>query len=295
MAGFSLANRQGVRTYVKYMVIYRHKEKYSISEMCRFFNVSRSGYYGYVKRMDIPAKDLPLAKKIQECQDKCGKTYGYRRVHIWLERRGIHHNPKTILRVMQKYNLLSVVRRRKYHYYSDYAHRYENILNRNFNADKPNQKWVTDISYIHTKQGVLYLSIIRDLYDNSIVAYKTSTQQTINLVLNTIREAKKKEKVTAEVQLHSDQGFQYTSNQYFNLTKSYGITPSMSRRGNPYDNALAENFFSILKTECIYRTKLKTYEEARLIIDQYIDFYNNQRIQLKTKLTPQELRSQYVA
>ena len=295
MAGFSLANRQGVRTYVKYMVIYRHKEKYSISEMCRFFNVSRSGYYGYVKRMDIPAKDLPLAKKIQECQDKCGKTYGYRRVHIWLERRGIHHNPKTILRVMQKYNLLSVVRRRKYHYYSDYAHRYENILNRNFNADKPNQKWVTDISYIHTKQGVLYLSIIRDLYDNSIVAYKTSTQQTVNLVLNTIREAKKKEKVTAEVQLHSDQGFQYTSNQYFNLTKSYGITPSMSRRGNPYDNALAENFFSILKTECIYRTKLKTYEEARLIIDQYIDFYNNQRIQLKTKLTPQELRSQYVA
>lgn len=194
MAGFSLANRQGVRTYVKYMVIYRHKEKYSILEMCRFFNVSRSGYYGYVKRMDIPAKDLPLAKKIQECQDKCGKTYGYRRVHIWLERRGIHHNPKTILRVMQKYNLLSVVRRRKYYYYSDYAHRYENILNRNFNADKPNQKWVTDISYIHTKQGVLYLSIIRDLYDNSIVAYKTSTQQTVNLVLNTIREAKKKGK-----------------------------------------------------------------------------------------------------
>lgn len=295
MAGFSLANRQGVRTYVKYMVIYRHKEKYSILEMCRFFNVSRSGYYGYVKRMDIPAKDLPLAKKIQECQDKCGKTYGYRRVHIWLERRGIHHNPETILRVIQKYNLLSVVRRRKYHYYSDYAHRYENILNRNFNADKPNQKWVTDISYIHTKQGVLYLSIIRDLYDNSIVAYKTSTQQTVNLVLNTIREAKKKEKVTAEVQLHSDQGFQYTSNQYFKLTKSYGITPSMSRRGNPYDNALAENFFSILKTECIYRVKLKTYDEARLIIYQYIDFYNNQRIQLKTKLTPQELRSQYVA
>ncbi len=82
---------------------------------------------------------------------------------------------------------------------------------------------------------------------------------------------------------------------YFNLTKSYGITQSMSRRGNPYDNALAENFFSILKTECIYRTKLKTYEEARLLIDEYIYFYNNQRIQLKTKLTPLEKRCQYVA
>lgn len=77
------------------MVIYRHKDKYPISEMCRFFEVSRSGYYDYVKRMDIPEKDLPLAEKIRECQDKCGKTYGYRRVHIWLERNGIHHNPKT--------------------------------------------------------------------------------------------------------------------------------------------------------------------------------------------------------
>ena len=277
------------------MVIYRHKGKYSISEMCRFFKVSRSGYYGYVKRMDILAKDLPLAERIMECQNQCGKTYGYRRVYIWLERQGIHHNPKTILRVMQKYNLLSVVRRRKYHYYSSYTHTYDNLLNRNFKADRPNQKWVTDISYIHTKQGVLYLSIIRDLYDNSIVAYKTSTTQTVNLVLNTIKAAKKKEKVTAELQLHSDQGFQYTSTGYFNLTKQYGITPSMSRRGNPYDNALAENFFSILKTECIYRIKLKTYDEARLIIDQYIDFYNNQRIQTKTKLTPSEKRCQYVA
>ena len=277
------------------MVIYRHKEKYSISEMCRFFGVSRSGYYDYVKRMDIPAWDLPLAEKIKECQDKCGKTYGYRRVHIWLERQGIYRNPKTILRVMQKYNLLSVVRRKKYRNYGEYIHRYPNLLNREFNAERPNQKWVTDISYIKTKQGFLYLSIIRDLYDNSIVAYKTGTEQNINLVLSTIKEAKKKEKVTAQVQLHSDQGFQYTSTAYFKLTQYYGITPSMSRRGNPYDNALAENFFSILKTECIHRVKLETYEEASLLIGEYIHFYNNERIQIKTKLTPMEYRSQYVA
>ena len=276
------------------MVIYRHKEKYSISEMCRFFSVSRSGYYGYVTRMVIPAKDLALAEKIRECQERCGKTYGYRRVHIWLERQGIYHNPKTILRVMQKYNLLSVVRRKKYRNYGEYLHRYPNLLNRDFKAERPNQKWVTDISYIKTNQGTLYLSVIRDLYDNSIVAYKTGTEQNINLVLSTIREAKKREKVTAELQLHSDQGFQYTSHAYFKLTKSYNITPSMSRKGNPYDNALAENFFSILKTECIYRTKLQTYEEARLLIGEYIYFYNNERIQLKTKLTPQEMRRQYV-
>ena len=196
---------------------------------------------------------------------------------------------------MQKYNLLSVVRRKKYRNYGEYLHRYPNLLNRDFYAERPNQKWVTDISYIHTKQGVLYLSIIRDLFDNSIVAYKTGTEQNVNLVLNTIKSAMKKEKVTAKLQLHSDQGFQYTSYAYYSLTKDYGITPSMSRRGNPYDNALAENFFSILKTECIYRVKLQTFEEARLLIDKYIYFYNHQRIQLKTKLTPLELRSQFVA
>ena len=284
-----------MRTNIKYRVIYHHKHKYSISEMCRFFNVSRSGYYSYVKRMDIPAKDLPLAAKIKECQEKCGRTYGYRRVHIWLHNEGFDVDPKTVLRVMQKYNLLSVIRRRKYRNYGNYLHRYKNLLNRDFHADRPNQKWVTDISYIKTKQGTLYLSIIRDLYDNSIVAYKTGTEQNINLVLSTIRAAKKNEKVTAELQLHSDQGFQYTSHPYFKLTQSYNITPSMSRKGNPYDNAMAENFFSILKTECIYRTKLRTYEEARLLIDEYIHFYNNERIQLKTKLTPLEKRSQYVA
>ena len=284
-----------MKTSVKYMVIYRHKGKYSISEMCKFFQVSRSGYYGYVARMDTPASDLTLAEKIRDCQEQCGKTYGYRRVHIWLERNGIYRNPKTVLRIMQKYGLLSVIRRKKYRNYGEYLHRYPNLLNRNFSAERPNQKWVTDISYIHTKQGVLYLSVIRDLYDNSIVAYKTGTEQNVNLVLSTIKEAKKKEKVTTELQLHSDQGFQYTSQAYYRLTQSYGIIPSMSRRGNPYDNALAENFFSILKTECIYRTKLQTYEEARLLIGEYIHFYNNERIQLKTKLTPLEKRCQYVA
>ena len=282
-----------MRPEVKFRVIYRHKDKYSISAMCRFFKVSRSGYYGFVKRMDNPAKDLELAELIRECQQETKQTYGYRRIAIWLERKGVHHNPKTILRVMNKYNLLSVVRRRRYYNYSQALHRYDNLLNRDFHADRPNQKWVTDISYIKTAQGFLYLSVIRDLYDRSIVAYKTSTVQNINLVLNTIRAAKSKEKVTAELQLHSDQGFQYTSQPYFNLTQSYNITPSMSRRGNPYDNALAENFFSILKTECIYRTKIKTFSEARRLIDDYIYFYNHQRIQFKTKLTPLELRSQF--
>ena len=216
-------------------------------------------------------------------------TYGYRRMCLALEKLGIHRNLKTILRIMEKYGLLSGIRRcRKWQQMGQQIHKYENLLNREFRADKPNSKWVTDISYIHTKQGVLYLSMIRDLYDNSIVAYKTGTQQTVNLVLDTVRLAVKREKkaVAAELQLHSDQGGQYVSQAYFNLTQEYGITPSMSRRGNPYDNAMAENFFSILKTECIYRHKPATFAEANEMIDRYIHFYNHERIQLKTGEAP---------
>ena len=284
-----------MKASVKYQVVYRHREKYSIFEMCRFFKVSRSGYYDFVRRLERTPKDEELAGLIGQCQASCKRTYGYRRVAIWLDRNGVHHNPKTVLRVMQKYALLSVIRRRKYQTYSSVLHRYPNTLNRDFHADRPNQKWVTDISYIRTGQGFLYLSVIRDLYDLSIVSYRTSPKQTVNLVLDTIRDAKAKEKVTDGLALHSDQGFQYLSQEYFNLTISYHISPSMSRRGNPYDNALAENFFSILKTECIHRVKLRTFSEAEQVIDEYIHFYNHVRLQSKTKLTPVEFRNQFCA
>lgn len=194
---------------------------------------------------------------------------------------------------MKKYDLLSKIRRhRKWQQMGRQMHKYENLPNRQFHAQRPNSKWVTDISYIQTKQGVLYLSIIRDLYDNSIVAYKTGIRQTVNQVLDTIRLAMKQEKkkIAAELQLHSNQGFQYTSQAYFNLTKQYGITPSMSRRGNPYNNAMAENFFSILKSECIRLYKPETIHDAQTLIDEYITFYNHDRIQLNSKLSPIEKR-----
>ncbi len=177
---------------VKYHVIYRHREEYPISVMCAFFAVSRSGYYAFVQRLDRPEKDAALAEVIGQQQERSFRTYGYRRMWLWLRSQNIFRNPKTVLRVMKKYGLLSEIRRRrKWQQMGQQVHRYENLLNREFHADRPNSKWVTDISYIHTKQGVLYLSMIRDLYDNSIVAYKTGTQQTVNLVLDTIRLAMK--------------------------------------------------------------------------------------------------------
>ena len=252
---------------VKYAVIYRHREHYPVLVMCRFFTVSRSGYYSFVQRMNRPEKDAALAETIRQQQTKCFHTYGYRRMWQWLKgSKGIYRNPKTILRVMQKYNLLAEIRRRrKWKQMGQQVYKYENLLNRDFHAEAPNRKWVTDISYIHTRQGVLYLSMIRDLYDNSIVAYKTGTEQSVNLVLDTIHLAirREKKKVAAELQLHSDQGF---------------------------DNAMAENFFSILKTECIYRHKPETFSEANEMIDRYIYFYNHERIQSKTGVAPLTLR-----
>lgn len=277
-----------MKATVKYAVIYRHRQEYPVLVMCRLFGVSRSGYYDYCKRIGRPEPDTELAEVLRGQQERCRQTYGYRRMWLWLEKQGVHHNPKTVLRVMKKYGLLAEIRRaRKWVQMEEQTHKYENLLNREFQADHPNRKWVTDISYIHTGQGVLYLSMIRDLYDNSIVAYKMTTQQTVSLVLDTIRLAKRKEKVAAgRLQLHSDQGSQYTSQAYLDLTKEYGITPSMSRRGNCYDNAMAENFFSILKTECIYRQKIKSFQQARKLIDEFIHFYNYERIQLKTGETP---------
>ena len=282
-----------MRASIKYRVIHRFKDRYNVRDMCNFFKVSRSGYYAWTKKMDKEDPDMQIGELIQQCQKKTRQTYGYRRVQIWLLREfGIVINHKAVLRVMNKYNLLSKSRRkRKWVQNSNSIHKYTNLLERNFHAERPNLKWCTDISYIPTKEGFVYLSVIKDLYDNFVVAYKVGTENNNNLVYETVKAAKRE--VTAELQLHSDQGFQYTSDGYFKLTKSYHITPSMSSPGSPLDNACAENFFSILKSEWLHRYTPATKEEARLLLGEYIHFYNYERIQLKTKLTPYEKRCQF--
>ncbi|MFR8228756.1 MAG: IS3 family transposase [Anaeromassilibacillus sp.] len=163
--------------------------------MCRFFEVSRSGYDDFVHRLERKEKDADLAEAIRVQRGRCFKIYGYRRMWLWLEKQGTRRNPKIVLRIMKKYGLLAEIRRRRqWVQVGQQLHKYENLLNRPFQADRSNSKWVIDISYIHTKEGVLYLSTIRDLYDNSIVAYKIGTQQTVNLVLDTIHLAMMKEK-----------------------------------------------------------------------------------------------------
>lgn len=141
-----------------------NRDRYPVSVMCQFFEVSRSGYYDFFRRIGYKEKDADLAEMIRVQQERSFKTYGCRRMWMWLKKQGIHSNPKAILRIMKKYELLADIRRRrKWVQMGQQTHKYENLLNRQFQASRPNSKWVTDISYIQTKEGVLFLFMIRDL------------------------------------------------------------------------------------------------------------------------------------
>ena len=259
--------------------------------MCTFFGVSRAAYYAWVKAAEEPDKDAERMALVQDAWMKSRKTYGYRRVTIHLQQKGHKINHKTVLRLMNKLSIRSVVRTNRYKRKSqDVYHRYDNVLKRDFSAIAPNQKWVTDISYIPTQQGWVCLSTIKDLFDGYIVSHQLGKKNSIELVKNTIRQAMHKEKVTDGLLLHSDQGHQYTSHPYFVLTTEYHIKPSMSRRGNCWDNAPMENFFGHFKEEALRQYPTPTFQEAKEIVDGYIAFYNYERIQLKTRQTPYQTR-----
>lgn len=284
-----------MRPALRFAAIRRHAGTHPLALMLEHMGVSRSGYYRYLKEADKPPRDGALAAEIEECQTRCRNTYGYRRVTMWLEReRNRKVNPKTVNREMLKYGLLSEIRRtRAYQRVGEQLHRYPNLLNRDFEAQRPNQKWVTDISYVGTDEGTLSLSAILDLFDLSVIQHRTGSEQSVNLVTRTVAAALEDLHPTDSLRIHSDQGGQYTSEAYHRLVTGHGLEPSMSRRGNVYDNAMAENFFGILKTECLNRRRFRTRKEAKDAISEYIWFYNHERIQLKTKLAPLEVRRQF--
>lgn len=265
-----------------------------MSGMCTFFGISRAAYYAWRKRMDRPDPQAERKKYIQEAYDGSKKTYGYRRIGEWLrQKRSVTINHKAVLRLMNHLGIRSVARQRKaYTKMSQLEtyHHYENLLNRDFTATRPNQKWVTDITYIATQQGWAYLSTIKDLFGGFIVAHALSFSNSVALVIKTLQLAKDKEKVTDGLILHSDQGHQYTSHAYAVLTQQYNITPSMSRRGNCWDNAPMENFFGHLKEECLRQFSTPTFEQLKEIVEEYIHFFNHERIQLKTRQTPAQVR-----
>jgi len=247
--------------------------------------------------MTYEERDSATKNLVEVAWQHSRRTYGYRRITDWIRReKGLLINHKAVLRLMQALGIRSVARKRKVYRRVEEIpnfHYYPNLLNRNFQANYPNQKWVTDVTYIQTGQGTMYLSVIKDLYDGFIVAYHLSTQNALSLVTTTLIRAIQSQKALAGLTLHSDRGGQYSSHAYFLLAHDNHILPSMSRPGNCWDNAPIENFFSHLKEEAIRHVNLASFQQAQEVIADYIYFYNYERIQLKTKLTPFERRCQF--
>jgi transposase InsO family protein len=262
--------------------------------MCTFFGISRAAFYAWQNRQRQEDPDRERIGWIQEAFRASRRTYGYRRIRLWLNtKRGQCMNGKTILRIMQKIGLRPICRRRKAWQPADaqiVSHRYRNVLQRDFTASRPNQKWVTDVTYLRTAQGWAYLAVIKDLFDGFIVSYRMERKNSVGLVTRMLEAAQAKETIGAGLILHSDQGNAFGSSRYQYLTEAFRITPSMSRRGNCWDNAPAENFFSHLKEEEVRHWRKPSYQQACKWIEDYIHFYNYERIQLKTGRTPFQLR-----
>lgn len=271
-----------------------------ISILCRILEVSRSGYYKWLnyKPSDSEVTNTQLKELILRFHYEHKGILGYRRMTRFVNRTlGTRFNPKRIRRIMQELGIRSVIRRVRHSCTkSSDQHIEENILNRDFCASKPNEKWCTDVTFMTYGAGQkAYLSVIKDLFDGSIVAYHVSKFNNNPLVMNTLHKAMA-QNVGATPLLHSDRGSQYTSKEYHVMTNGYHITRSMSRVGKCLDNAPVESFFGHFKTECYDFKKYSTFNELVTDIEKYIEFYNYHRYQEKYNgLTPHEMRNNSAA
>lgn len=278
--------------------------KHKTSWLCQLANVSRAGYYKWLTRQaQTTAKDKEdeqLQSLLRRGYAKHRGRYGYRRLTAWLNQQGDQqYNHKRVYRLLDAINLKAKIRRKRRWYGKSEAVTIvsPNLLNRDFKAAKPNQKWGTDITYLSGQPQPLYLSAIKDLATNEIVAYKISSRNDLKLVLDTLRAAvRKQRKKVHGILIHSDQGFQYTSKQYHKLLTKYKMIGSMSRKGNCLDNAAMENFFGHLKSELLYLEKFQSSGQLKRAVHDYIRYYNKERIQLKlNKLAPVAFRNQLAA
>jgi putative transposase len=220
--------------------------------------------------------------------------YGYRRIHLELRRQGFMLNHKTVQRLMGLLNLKSTVRIKKYRSYrGEFGKIAPNVLERDFSASKPDEKWVTDVTEFKVKDQKVYLSPIVDLFTQEVIAYNIAKNACLPLVTDMLTEAISKLELSSRPIIHSDQGWQYQHRAYQQKITDSGLTQSMSRKGNCLDNAVAENFFALLKTEMYHNQHFKDADALIEQIKEYIEYYNTKRIKVKLKgLTPIEYRNQ---
>lgn len=271
---------------MSYAIIDAHRDQGSVETMCRALDVSVSGYYAWCKREPSPRQqaDASLLEQIRSIQQDGRGLYGSPRIHSALQKKGVACSRKRVARLMRQHGLNS--RRRQKHRIGTTDSRHNrpvapNLLDRDFNAAAPNQKWVGDIVGLWTGQGWLYLATVLDVFSRMIVGWAMSDHRDEDLVESALRMALRRRGIPPDSGLlhHTDRGSQYTADDYLALLAARGIQVSMSRKGDPYDNAMMESFFSTLRAELTELEVFPTRAAARLAVFDYVEvFYNRQRL-----------------
>ncbi|MFD2443955.1 IS3 family transposase [Bacillus sp. CGMCC 1.16607] len=286
--------QEKITNKIKAQVIFELKDEFDVVELVKVAGIPRSTYYYWEKRLNTEDKYLKVKEAIVVIYHEHKGRYGYRRITKELEKKNIYHDPKTINRLMIEIGLKCEVRTKKYRSYRGTVGKVApNILNRDFNAGNMNEKWVTDVTEFHLFGEERYLSLVLDLCNGEIIAYKVMNRPVYSLVGDMLEEAIKRIKPGDEVILHSDQGWHYQMSKYQNKLKEYGMRQSMSRKGNCLDNAVIENFFGLLKSELLYLQEFESMEHFERELEEYIYYYNHKRMKAKLKdLSPVEYRTQ---
>ena len=273
-------------------VIQELRQRHSLELLLQIAQLPRSTFYYHVKHQegDKYAREKEEIKRI--FHENKGR-YGYRRVTTALRNSGFTLNHKTVQRLMKEMGLVCRVRMKKYRSYKgEQGTAAPNLLNREFTAEKPNQKWVTDVTEFRLFGRKLYLSPIFDLYSGDVVTYTLSDSPNLSMVITMLEQAFQKIPNDTNLILHSDQGWHYRHKHYVAMLKEKGVRQSMSRKGNCYDNAVMENFFGHLKSELLYLQEFDSLDHFKQELIDYIDYYNNRRIKARLKGLPPALHRQ---
>jgi len=270
------------------------RQHHRLAALLKAAGLARSTYYYQVKAAQAADKHAEVKGRIRAVYASHKGRYGYRRITAVLRQSGELVNHKTVQKLMQALGLKSLVRTKKYRSYRGQSHHVAtNVLARDFEAARPNQKWVTDVTEFKVRGQKLYLSPVMDLYNGEIVAYETSRQPVFKLVGSMLKKALARLLPDDRPVLHSDQGWQYQQPIYRRMLAARSVTQSMSRKGNCLDNAAMESFFGTLKAEFFHLNRFESIEQLQAGIRQYIRYYNQDRIKLKLKgLSPVQYRAQ---
>lgn len=266
---------------MKYAWIQANSQLWPIGMMCNKLNVSRNGYYSWLKRAERP-KDTMLTHLIKRAFDEFKQTYGTRRLKRFMEKEyGWILSRRRIAKTMKFLGLRTKNRRRFRVVTTDSKHNFAispNRLSQDFYASRPNEVYVGDITYIWTKEGWLYLAATMDLFSRSVVGYAMDDRLHTRIIVNALQATKVRREALDGAIFHSDRGSQYASDEFREYLKANSMIQSMSAKGNCYDNAVAESFFHTIKTELVHHVKFQTKEEAKRAISEYITFYNTKRM-----------------